>query len=226
MSGYFGSKAGAGVKERIISLMPPHDTYIELFLGSGVILNYKPPSSHQIGIEKNQETIVKCDYPEGAEIINDCAFAFMASEMRHPSPRTLIYADPPYVAETRKGGGEYGEYEMNDDEHVLLIEELKRLADGGVSVMLSGYRSKLYDDLLEGWRRIDYQTMTHSGVVTESLWLSYDECEPYWHKYAGNNKAERQQIKRKAERWASNYHKCTKGERLAIMAALLKGSRD
>lgn len=223
MSGYFGSKAGAGVKERIISLMSRHDTYIELFLGSGVILNHKPASRRQIGIEKNASTVARYDYPGDSEIITWCAIDYLTgmSVDETVDGRVMIYADPPYVADTRKGGGEYGEFEMSDHDHIALIKELRRVASEGANVMISGYMSALYDQLLGDWRRIDYQTMTHRGVVTECLWLSYDEVEPHWHTYAGKNKAERQQIKRKAERWAANYHKCTKGERLAIMAAIL-----
>lgn len=220
MTGYFGSKAGAGVKERIISLMPPHDTYIELFLGSGVVLNHKPRSSRQIGVESNRSTVAKFDYPISSEIITGCAFTFLTSFNIKKAGRTVIYADPPYLEKTRKGGGEYGDHELSDDDHRYLIGLLKLEAEDGAFIMLSGYRSKLYDDLLGDWKRIDYQTMTHSGVVTESLWISFEPGEAHWHSYAGDNKAQRQQIKRKAERWAAKYGKCSQGERLAIMAAL------
>lgn len=220
MSGYFGSKAGAGVKERIISLMPPHDTYIELFLGSGVVLNHKPRAARQIGVEKNNKTVVKYNYTEGAQIITGCAFDFLQNFDFQTAGRVLIYADPPYLESTRKGGGEYGNYEMTRLDHEHLLFEVLRLSLMGVMVMLSGYESQLYNERLNHLRRLDYQAMTRAGPVTESLWMNFTPARPHWHTYAGENKAQRQAIKRKAARWANKYRACPHGERLAIMAAL------
>ena len=41
--GYPGGKAGAGVYQTIINLMPPHDVYIEPFLGGGAVMRLKRP---------------------------------------------------------------------------------------------------------------------------------------------------------------------------------------
>lgn len=35
MDNYLGGKNGSGVYQAIINLLPPHDTYIEGFLGTG-----------------------------------------------------------------------------------------------------------------------------------------------------------------------------------------------
>ena len=53
MSGYFGSKATAGLCQAIIALMPPHDTYIETHLGGGAIMKRKPPALTNLGIDLN-----------------------------------------------------------------------------------------------------------------------------------------------------------------------------
>ena len=66
---YFGAKDGAGVKERIIAAMPPHDTYIELFLGSGAVMRAKPPARLQIGVEANPKTVKAFPVPQAQEII-------------------------------------------------------------------------------------------------------------------------------------------------------------
>ncbi len=39
---YLGSKAASGVYQKIIAEMPPHDTYIETYLGGGVEILRKP----------------------------------------------------------------------------------------------------------------------------------------------------------------------------------------
>lgn len=48
---YPGGKAGAGTYQRIINQIPPHDTYIEPFLGDGAILRHKRPAAQNIAIE-------------------------------------------------------------------------------------------------------------------------------------------------------------------------------
>ena len=48
---YPGGKAGAGVYQAIINQMPPHDTYIELFLGGGAIIRHKRPAAVSHGVE-------------------------------------------------------------------------------------------------------------------------------------------------------------------------------
>jgi hypothetical protein len=46
--GYPGSKSAAGVAQQIISQFPPHDVYVEPFVGSGVIVLRKLPASLSI----------------------------------------------------------------------------------------------------------------------------------------------------------------------------------
>ena len=49
--GYPGGKAGAGVYQTIINLMPPHDVYIEPFLGGGAVMRLKRPARLNIGVD-------------------------------------------------------------------------------------------------------------------------------------------------------------------------------
>jgi DNA adenine methylase len=60
----------------------------------------------------------------------------------------LIYCDPPYVADSRSGIGQYGDHEMSDEEHRQLLEVLRQCQG---HVLLSGYSSKLYDEALHDW---------------------------------------------------------------------------
>jgi len=48
---YPGGKAGAGVYQTIINLMPPHNVYIEPFLGGGAIMRMKRPARLNIGVD-------------------------------------------------------------------------------------------------------------------------------------------------------------------------------
>ena len=46
---YDGGKAGSGVYQSIINLMPPHHSYIEAFLGGGAIMRTKRPAEKNNG---------------------------------------------------------------------------------------------------------------------------------------------------------------------------------
>ena len=48
---YPGGKSGAGVFQTIINLMPPHDVYVEPFLGGAAVMRMKRPASLNIGID-------------------------------------------------------------------------------------------------------------------------------------------------------------------------------
>jgi hypothetical protein len=54
---YPGGKSGSGVHQALINLMPPHETYIEPFLGGGAILRLKRPAAHSIGVDLDPEVI-------------------------------------------------------------------------------------------------------------------------------------------------------------------------
>lgn len=82
----------------------------------------------------------------------------------------LIYADPPYVLSTRHGK-QYN-CEMTDADHAALLEALK--AHKG-PVLLSGYDSTLYDDLLHGWYRETISALAQtSDKRTEVLWMNFE----------------------------------------------------
>ena len=53
---YPGGKAGAGVSQRIINLMPPHETYIEPFLGDAAVMRVKRPAKLNIGLDLDPES--------------------------------------------------------------------------------------------------------------------------------------------------------------------------
>jgi len=48
---YPGGKAGAGVYQAIINQIPPHQVYVEPFLGAGAVMLRKRPAARNIGVE-------------------------------------------------------------------------------------------------------------------------------------------------------------------------------
>ena len=215
MGSYFGSKATSGLCQPIIALMPPHDTYIETHLGGGAIMKRKPPALRNIGIDLEPRALARfeCDYP--VEKIHGCAHRFLAE---YPfAGRELVYSDPPYLKHTRTSGRRYRfDYEVQD--HIELLELLKELP---CSVILSGYPSSLYDELLPEWRTLALQVMNQGGVRTEKLWFNFTPERVHWPRYAGKNFTDRQRIKRKAENWAKRYQALPHAERLAVLSAMM-----
>lgn len=91
---------------------------------------------------------------------------------RYDAPNVLFYVDPPYLPETRKGHGYH--HELSAEDHEALLATLT--AARGM-VMLSGYRSPMYDAALADWRRVDHETVNWSANKkrdrrVECIWLS------------------------------------------------------
>ena len=98
---------------------------------------------------------------------------------RYESENTLAYCDPPYLHSTRRRQNRNSyDHEMTDVDHARL---LLRLREYKGKVVLSGYASSLYDELLSGWRRIEIETTSSASNRankkharrTEVLWLNY-----------------------------------------------------
>lgn len=68
---------------------------------------------------------------------------------RFATPDTLIYADPPYLMETRTQ--KMYASEMSVEEHIEMLDTL--VAHPGPAV-ISGYANQLYDEKLADWKRV------------------------------------------------------------------------
>lgn len=89
-------------------------------------------------------------------------------------PNVLIYADPPYLLKTRKA--KQYKYEMTKRDHMELLECL--LQHKG-KVILSGYQSKLYDEMLKGWykKSVKGQAEYYGADRKEVLWMNFKPME-------------------------------------------------
>ena len=88
----------------------------------------------------------------------------------------LIYADPPYMPQTRSAKKAYGPYEMTALQHYWLVGGLR--AHSGPAA-ISGYRCSEYDRWLHDWQRYDFDMPNNAGQTpkkqrrTESLWVNW-----------------------------------------------------
>jgi hypothetical protein len=294
--GYPGGKAGAGVYQKIINQIPPHDVYCEPFLGEGAVMLRKRPAARTIGVEvdaavaarftgwaqphDSATAAVAAEFggvgPSNIEVHNCCGINWLrhafglyrlaspADESSGPagSPeaaapagdagfgvgrssgdgsrdatRWMIYCDPPYLITTRRQRRQIYRHEMTEGQHAELLSVITRLpapgsaaASGGTGsrnvvafVAISGYHSRMYDDALHGWRRIEFTAMTRGGrPAREVLWLNYDEpAELHDYRYLGGEKRERERVARKVRTWAAGLRRLPRLERQAILAELV-----
>lgn len=91
---------------------------------------------------------------------------------RYDSDETVFYCDPPYPHDSRTDTNAYG-YELTDEEHRSISDVLRNVKG---RVALSGYDSKLLNELYGDWYRTDApEKQIHSSKATrqEVLWTNY-----------------------------------------------------
>jgi DNA adenine methylase len=221
---YPGGKNGSGVYQTIINLMPPHEVYIEPFLGSGAILRMKRPALRNVGIDRDPDALRQFealtaghdDAAGSTTVINGDAFAFLNTYRF--TGHELVYCDPPYLHDTR-GRHDLYRHELNQADHVRLLEIIQTLP---CMVMISGYWSNLYADALKDWNSAHFQAMTRGGrMATEWLWYNYPEpIALHDYRFLGENFRERERIKRKKQRWTDRLQAMPILERRALLAAI------
>lgn len=223
---YPGGKNGAGVYQALINLMPPHDVYIEPFLGGGAIMRLKRPARYNIGIDLDG-TVRHLAMPAAAtdSAMDTRGFHFLQGDgiellrRYNFTGKELVYCDPPYIRSTRSCARDLYKYEMTDADHRRLLRVLLEVK---AMVMVSGYPSKLYAQMLKGWNTATYTAVNRAGTaVTETVWFNYPRpVELHDWRYLGSNFRERERIKRKTARWLSQLMKMPAIERQALRAAI------
>lgn len=94
----------------------------------------------------------------------------MMVAQQHDRSDALHYLDPPYMPDTRQGGGHNYAHEMTIDDHRALLAGAMDLAG---AVVISGYPTKIYDDALQGWRRVTCAALADGAAQrTEVLWIN------------------------------------------------------
>lgn len=100
---------------------------------------------------------------------------------QHDREDVLIYADPPYVLSTRTSKKHGYKHEMDDEMHRDLAAYL---ATCKASVVLSGYNTDIYHDILWDWKCVERKAHADGARErTEVLWISpkaEKELEEAW----------------------------------------------
>ena len=117
------------------------------------------------------------NYPEALSTVVDRLRGVLIDNRRaidvmlqHDGDHTLHYVDPPYLPETRSLKRLVYRHEMDMEEHAELLEFLLSLKG---MVVLSGYASELYDDMLSDWGRVERGTYADGARPrTEVMWCN------------------------------------------------------
>lgn len=152
-------------------------TVVRSFMGFGSVGVMHRPTGFRSNSNRSGTTPARdwYNYPQALELIIERLRGVVienrdfADVIRsHDAAETLIYADPPYVEDTRSSGAY--RHDFVDADHERLAETL-HAAKG--MVILSGYRSDLYDRLFAGWRRISFRALADGARErVEVLWLN------------------------------------------------------
>ncbi len=221
---YPGSKAGSGMYQRLINLIPPHRIYVEPFLGGGAVMRYKAAAKINLGYDLDPRVVAEWQAEAPAAIPNLEVSQRNALEVLDSPfywyPDTFIYCDPPYLLSTRMTQERIYDFEMSGEVHHQKLLKLLNKID--CMVMISGYWSELYERMLEGWRTYSFQAMTRSGkMATEWVWMNYPEpTELHDYRYLGDDYRQRERIRRKKTRWVKRLNKLDALERMALLSAI------
>lgn len=118
-------------------------------------------------LDKLPETINRL---RGVRLHNDDAISVIN---QYDRPDTLFYVDPPYLEETRSSDRHYA-FEMTPEQHEDLLKVLCKCKG---MVYLSGYRSKMYDEYLKDWQRVEWPV---KSIMSHSDGLGRDRTECLW----------------------------------------------
>jgi site-specific DNA-adenine methylase len=210
---------GKGVVfHQLINLMPPHEVFIEAHLGGGAVIRNKRLADRNIGIDIDPEVITRWKglNLENIELVNGDANDYLKSY--RITGKEMIYCDPPYIRATRKMTRRLYKYEYTLKQHMELLEIIRSLS---CMVMISGYESKLYKDVLKGWNTHTFIAGCQHGIAIEWVWMNYSPpLELHDYRYLGVNFRDREQIRNKLKRWIRRIKAMPVLERKALLSAL------
>ena len=214
---YPGGKNGSGVYQTLINLMPPHQQYIEPFLGMGGVMRHKKPAFRSFGIDSDVFVIGEWANHAIPGLIVEAGdgIRWLKRFPRFHS-QTLVYCDPPYLA--TKWPLKY-RHKMTAKDHENLLEVLLRLR---CMVMVSGYPNAIYAEVLRDWRRVEFTAWTRGLCpATEVVWMNFPAPrELHDYRFLGQTFREREVIKRRIERWKKRFSRMHELESFAMFAAL------
>lgn len=210
----------SGAAQKIVSMLPAHETFIEAFAGKAAITRLCRPAQSTILIERDPITAAQLQVSIGARahiIIGDALKVLQPSMM---AAQTVVYCDPPYMMSVRSSPRKYYRFDVDDEWHVGFLGWAKSLP---CNVLISGYWSQLYATTLQDWRVESFQVQSRGGPRQEFVWCNFPVPEKLHDtRFVGVSYIDRQRIKRKIARWIIMLGAMSPGERQAIIEEINK----
>lgn len=194
---YFGGKNGAGVYQTIINHMPPHQVYIEPFLGGGAIMRLKRPAALNVGLDLDVGVIAGFkEHGSSIAPAGDTPRSHDAHRRRSADPAmaaTTAASDDSgryrwicgdaiaYLQKRRYGLDELvycdppymHETRGRKDRYKFEMSDvdhrrfLRCALEIPAMVIISGYWTTLYATMLADWNHSTFQTVNRAGQKTE-----------------------------------------------------------
>jgi len=238
---YPGGKSGAGIYQRLINLIPHHETLIVPFAGRCGVTRRIRAAGHTILIDLDERVLdwwhawqrkpegraVELHHADGIEWVR---FRFGLSRYtRDPdalpgvtADDAFIFADPPYVLAERVKQKIY-QHEMSDACHQRLVQLATRLA---VPMMICGYASPIYASL-EPWEIMHHEVPGRRGLRAECVWMNYHApTRLHDYRYVGDHRRERERIRRRQRNLLSMLDAMVDRERAAMLSAIREEYSD
>lgn len=172
-------------------LFPAHDLDVEAAVAffircrqsrAGSFKSFATLSRNRTRSRMNEQASAWLNAVDGLEAVHDrmkrvvilCGDATEVIKQQD-GPKTLFYLDPPYLPSTRSSAGNY-EHEMSHEQHQELLDVIRSCKG---KVMSSGYPNEMYDDVLQGWNRHDFEIDNKVAggstkrTMTETVWCNF-----------------------------------------------------
>ncbi len=220
MKRFPGSKTASGVIQWLINQIPPHQWLIEPFGGMATLSRTILPAKRQTVIERDEDIARQLRDQIPSTLLHENGIIFLEQNLTaNAAKESFVYTDPPYVHSSR-GQRRLYRYELSDRDHIRLCEILLQWPG---NVAISGYSNPIYKKLLGNWRTEEFQTMTRGGLRTEILWMNYAEPKRlHDYRFLGEDRTDRQRIRRKIERAKAKLAMLPPLERQAIIDELTR----
>lgn len=224
---YYGGKGAPATVRTLINIIPPHDVYIEPFLGSGRVMRHKKPAAKgSVGMELDPSVIASwasIDAPDirvlhlnALEHLEYLIIQFIRAGC-NPA-RIVVYCDPPYLLHTRRTSTPTYFEEWSAEHHFAFLAMVHRLR---CKVIVSHLPCPEYSNALSGWHQFTFQNVTRNGSQTEQVWCNYiPTAALHEYTFIGRNFREREKFKRQFAIIHKRFAALPDAGRIAILGLL------
>lgn len=210
---YPGGKSGESVYQAIINQIPPIKVMVSLFAGNGGVerrLDMKGGLLILNDLDKEvyrRYVAIQTALPPTVQMVaynyNGLTMMEHYTTIRNRRARqTLLFADPPYLFDSRSSQRDIYNHEWDYDTHANFLKLALKASDRGYKVAITHPSHLLYENRIGHWRKVDFESVTRAGKkFRDTLWLNYDcpmELQDY--SYLGDDYRDRENIKRLVRR--------------------------